>query len=248
MSSIGTLTLTLALASQAGCGIAERAGKGATAGALGALAGRVPDREELKQLAKGIKQRAAGGVVDELSQPERLEDIQRIAAALAAGTVAGASRAASGAPPEAVSGAREQGSHVTRAVTPVEAVAQQAARAFSQQITLELGRTGDGPLATSLGATTGQVTASMARGARGELAPLFPECRGEDASKCLDRAVERLSRASSAGVAAGIRESLGVWPLVLAAFVGALSTLALIWAWAIYRARRPAPTSREQDP
>jgi hypothetical protein len=239
---VTSIALTLALASQAGCGIAERAGKGAAEGALGNLAGRVPEREELKQLAKGIKQRAAGGVVSELSQPERLEDIQRIAAALAAGTVSGASRAASGAP-EAVSGTRERGSRETRAVTPVEAIAQQAARAFSQQITLELGRTGDGPLATSLGATTEQVTASMVRGAREELAPLFPECRGADASKCLDSAVERLSRASSAGVAAGVRESLGVWPLVLAFAVGVFFALALTWAWGLHRAHRPAPTS-----
>ncbi len=83
------------------------------------------------------------------------------------------------------------------------------------------------------------MTESIARGARGELAPLFPECRGEDAARCLDRAVERLSRATSAGVAEGIRGSLGGWPLVFAFGAGALVAIAIGWAWGVYRTRHP---------
>jgi hypothetical protein len=212
-----SIALAIAVATQPGCGIAERAGRGATEGALQTLAGKVPDRDRIKHLTEGIKRRVVTGALDELGQPEQLEDLQRIAAAMASGTVSGALRASG--------------------TLPVEAVTEQAARAFSRQMLAELGPTGDGPLATSVSATMEQVSASMARGVRGELAPLFPECSGADASGCLDRAVERVSRASSAGVAAGIRESLGGWPLALAFGAGALAALALAWAWEVYRGR-----------
>jgi hypothetical protein len=230
-----SIALAIALASQAGCGIAERAGRGAAEGAIGKLARKLGDGDELGRL----KGRAAGGIMGALSQPEPLDDIQRIAAAVAAGTVSGASRAAAGTALRAGG----HGGQGAGSATPVEAVAEQAARAFSRQVVADLGRAGDGPLATSLSAMTEQMSASMARGARSDLAPLFPECRGADASTCLDRAVERMSRASSAGVAAGIRASLGAWPLVLAFGGGAFSALAMAWAWAVYRARGQAKTS-----
>ena len=214
--------LVLALAAQPGCGVAQRTARSAAEGTMGALAGKAAAHGGFKQLAEGLKRGAARSVVDELGQPERLEDLQRIAAAMAAGTVAGASRAVGGG-------------------APVEAMAEQAARAFSRQLTAELGPAGEGPLAMSLSATTGQVAASMAEGARGELAPLFPECRGAEASRCLDSAVERLSRAAAAGVAGGIGASLGMWPLVLVFGGGGLCALALAWAWGIYRARGVAP-------
>ena len=229
-----SIALAIAIALQPGCGFAHRAGKGAAEGAMGALAGKVGEGEGLARLTEGIKRGVARGAVDELSQPRHLDDLQRIAAAVAAGTVSGASRAAAGAP-AALDRAGERGG----GATPVEAIAAQGARAFSGQIIEELGRAGDGPLAASLSATTGRATGAMARGARAELAALFPECRGADASGCVDRAVERLSRASSAGVAAGLRASLGAWPLVFAFGGGAIFALALAWAWGIYRARRP---------
>jgi hypothetical protein len=213
------VSLAVALASQPGCGVAERVARGVAAGATAPLAGKLADREGLKQLAEGVKRRAAGSLVDELGQPRRLEDLQRIAAAMAAGTLAGASGAGPGA-------------------TPIAAIAEQASRAVSRQVIAALGPAGDGPLAESLSATSAQVTESMARGARDELAPLFPECRGAAASSCLERAVERVSRASSAGVAAGIRDALGVWPFVLAFGGGALGALVVVWAWGIHRARR----------
>jgi hypothetical protein len=237
-----SLALAMALASQPGCGFAERTGRGAAEGAIGALAGKIPDREDLMHLTEGIKRRVARSALDELSKPQQLDDLQRIAAAVAAGTVSGASREASGAR-EAVDRTGERGQVGTKGATPVEAISAQAARAFSQQIVAELGPLGDGPLTTSLSAATEQVTGSMARGALGELAALFPECRGADASRCRDAAVERMSRASSAGVAAGVRDALGVWPLVSAFGGGALVALALAWAWAMYRARRPTPAS-----
>ncbi|TKD12055.1 hypothetical protein [Polyangium fumosum] len=220
---------------QAGCGVAQRAGRGAAEGAMGKLAGKIGDPERIKELAEGVKRRAIGSVTEELGQPQRLGDIERIAAALGAGAVFGASSAASGMPHD-VEPMSEGGFREGRRATPVELIAGQAARAFSQGISADLGRTGQGPLATSLSATTEQMAASMARGVRGELGAFFPACEGEDAAKCLDLSVERVSRASAAGVAAGIRESLGVWPLVLAYGVGVFSTLVLAWAWATYRA------------
>jgi hypothetical protein len=136
--------------------------------------------------------------------------------------------------------AGERGGQEVPGATLVEAITEQAARAFSRQLVADLGPTGAGPLTTSLSAMTERTTASIARGARGEL---FPECRSADASKCLDRAVERVSRASSAGLVAGIRDSLGVWPLVLAFGAGAFVMLVLVWARGIYWARpmRRAP-------
>jgi hypothetical protein len=211
------IALAITLAAQPGCGIAQRAARSATEGAIGTLAEKAGDREAIKRLSEGITRRTAGGVLDEVSQPQRLDDLQRIAAALAAGSVSGATRAA-----------------------PVEAMSERAASAFSRQIIAGLGHGGEGPVATSLAATTEQMTESIARGARGELAPLFPECRGADASRCLDHAVERVSRAGAGGLAAGIRDALGGWPLVFAFGAGALAALALAWAGAVYQASRPA--------
>jgi hypothetical protein len=231
------------VATQPGCGgLARNAAKSATEGVVGKLAGKVGDREGIKQLTEGVSRRTVGGVVNLLGEPEQLADMQRIAAALAAGTVSGASGAALGAHGR-VDRAGERGSREVHRATPVEAVAQQAVGAFSGAMIDELGRTGDGPLADSLSATTAQVAGAMARGARGELAPLFPECQGADAAGCLDRAVERVSRATSAGVVAGIREALGVWLLALAFGGGAFLALALVWARGVYRTRGPAPAS-----
>jgi hypothetical protein len=183
----GPIALATALASQLGCGVAQRTARSAAEGAISGVAEKIPGREGLKQLSEGVTRRTAGGLVDELSRPEHLDAIHRIAAATATGTVSGASKAASSVPE--------------------------------------------------------QMTESMLRGARGELAPLFPECRGADAPVCLERTVERMSRASSAGVAAGIRESLGVWPLAFAFGAGALFALVIAGAWRFYRARRSLPAS-----
>ncbi len=232
MGCVGRARVTaiaLALACQAGCGIAERAGRGASQGAIAQLAEKARDREGMKDLAEGISRRAARGMVSELSRAESTGDIERIAAALAAGTVSGASRAL-GAPAQTGHGAA-LGAGIGRRETPVEALAAQAARAFSRQMAAELGQTGGGPLGASLSATAGEVSGAMARGAGSELGALFPECRGERGSGCLELAVERLSRASAAGIAAGARASLGPWPYVLAFAAGAL--LALLVAWAI---------------
>lgn len=229
-----SIALALFLVAQPGCGVAQRAGKGAAEGALGAVARKMGDHEGIKQMTEGVKRRVVGGAVDELSLPEQLKRLQQIAAAMAEGTVSGVSRASMMA---ALERAGERGRQEVPGATLVEAITEQAARAFSRQLVTELGPTGAGPLTTSLSAMTEQTTASIARGARGELAPLFPECRSADASQCLDRAIERVSRVSSAGLAAGLRDSLGVWPLVPAFVAGALVTLALAWARGIHRAR-----------
>jgi hypothetical protein len=236
------IALAVALAFQPGCGVAQRAAKGAAEAAIGTLSRKVGDREHLEELKEGIQRRATSVLVDELSQPEQLQGLQRIAESMATGTIRGTSRAMSG-PLTAGAGLGERGRSGATPATPVEAVAEQAARAFSRQLLAEIGPSGQGPLSTSLAAMTERLTESMARGARGDLAPLFPECSGVDASQCLDRAVERMSRASSAGIAAGVRESLGAWPLVLAFGGGVLSTVVLAWGWGVYRARRPTAAS-----
>ena len=189
-----------ALALVSGCGVAQRAGKGAAEGAVSTLARKVPEREEMLRLSERVTQRALQTALDEVSRPQRLDELQRIAAATAASTVLGASRAAAGVPAELdrEDGAWGRGS-------PVEIIAEQAARAFSRQLIADLGPRGDGPLATSLSATT-----------------------------------ERAGRASLAAIAADVRGSLGVWPLVLAFGGGAFSAIVLAWAWAVYR-RRAAP-------
>ena len=183
-----SIALAITLVVQPGCGVAQRAGKGAAEGAIGAVARKVGDRESIKQLTEGVKRRVVGGAVDELSQPEQLDRLQRIAAAMAAGTVSGVSRAGTMA---ALERAGERGGQEVPGATLVEAITEQAARALSRQLIAELGPTGGGPLTTSLSAMTEQTTASIARGVRGELAPFFPECRSADASKCLDREIGR---------------------------------------------------------
>jgi hypothetical protein len=235
--------VAVVLASQPGCGLARSAAKSATEGVVGKLAGKVGDREQIKQLTEGVSRRSVGAAVSAIGQPEQLADVRRIAAELAAGTVSGASRALGLGLPGASEGMGELGTRARPGATPVEGFARQAAGGFARQMAAELGRAGDGALAESLAATTEQVAGAMARGARGELAPLFPECRGADSGRCLDQAIERVSRATAAGVVTGIREALGVWLLALAFGGGALLALALVWARGVYRGRGPAVAS-----
>lgn len=183
--------LVLLLLLQAGCAaVAKEAGRGAAEGAVGKLAAKVDNPQRIEELTEGIKRQVIGGTMDELSQPQRLGELRRIAGAVTAGAV-GASA---------------------------------------------------GQLATA----AEQASASMARGAREELGGLFPACRGTDAASCLDQTVERVSRAGTAGIAAGVRESLGIWPLVLAFAGGALFALAA--GWAIYVARRVGSAVRPAIP
>src|SRR6185437_5937796 len=70
--------LALALASLTGCGIAERAGRGASQGFVTNLAQKVQDREAIAGLAEDVQRRGARGIADTLSQPQQIEDLQRI--------------------------------------------------------------------------------------------------------------------------------------------------------------------------
>ena len=220
MGRLTSIALAIAPVSQAGCGIAERAGRGATQGAIGTLAKKVPDREGMKQLAEDIKRRAARGFVNELSQPEPDRRPRR--------------RHPARRRPSAARHRRRRGRSPGRGA--VEAIGLGRA-AFSRQMVDALGPAGEGPLGRSLSATAGKMSGAMTRGVGGELGPLFPECRGADASKCVELAVERLSRASAAGLAAGVRAWLGPWPLVLAFAAGALFALLVAWASTLRRAR-----------
>jgi uncharacterized membrane protein HdeD (DUF308 family) len=149
----------VAFAAPAGCGaVAQQAGRGAAEGAMGKLAAKIEQPDRFVDAAEAVKRRVIGGTLRELSEPERLHDVRRMATALGAGVIAGAAK-----------GARVE-----------------------------------------------------------ELAPLFPECGGVDASTCLDRAVARVSGAAAAGVTREIRASLGVWPLVIAFGLGALTALSAV--------------------
>lgn len=83
--------------------------------------------------------------------------------------------------------------------------------------------------ADAVAATTELISASAVRGARQEIGGLFPECRGSDRDRCVERRLGDLSRAVSSGVAEGMRELFAI-PLLLLGFVCGIATaLALSW-------------------
>jgi hypothetical protein len=244
--------LVLVLATQVGCGAAGRGlGRGAVHGALETV--REEEEAGERPLAQKIPGSAMLGALEQLSQPTQLEQLARVVATASAAALRGATQA-DPAPPEPA-GLRPASSEVVTAEapeTPAEALARQAARAFATELARQLGADGHGPLGQSLSDTAGRVSASAVRGAQAEVVPLLPvgevdgarglrgaaACTGPDQAACVERSLHEIGRATSAGVVAGVRESIGAWIFALTFVAGALAAIAVAWAYSLHRAHR----------
>jgi hypothetical protein len=108
--------------------------------------------------------------------------------------------------------------------TAVSPLAEALVASFSKELIAQLGPDGEGPLARSLAAVSEKLAASVVRGVRAEIAP---ECEGDDSSRCLDRRIQALGKATSAGLSAGASPTFGPYPIVIGFIAGLLSAGAI---------------------
>jgi hypothetical protein len=207
-----------------GCG-AHMTAKNAAQGIQTAQAGATAPEEQIARVATG---RAVEGAMDALDTPEQRARIQKFVDAAVADAVASALRVAFTPAPSA---GNERGAAAMLAGQ----IGQAATEDALGRVAFQLG--GDGALRQNIVATGASATDAAVSAA---LDGLFPECRGSDAAAaaCRRDHVQAFTRATAAGVTAGVRDSLA-WPmLLLAAAVGlALGALAH-WALTLRR-RRP---------
>ena len=193
----------------------------ATRGAVTVIQEQAPEGEVGRPLARNT----AIGLLDALSQPEQLRQLRLVAAAASAGALEGAASPTDELledPRACVEAARTRGlGKGARPVlcaaasagneTPIEELAEQAAvvfvDTFTRKLIAQLGRNGQGPLADSVAATGERISGSAARGVRAELGNLFPECKGPERPRCIERRLEALGRAATSGVAKGLTGS-----------------------------------------
>jgi hypothetical protein len=119
---------------------------------------------------------------------------------------------------------------------------------LSDQLVLELGPNGRGPLATSIGAAVAEASRSAVRGARGELEDMFAGCEGGDRDACVDAKVRSLGRAAAAGFVEGVVGSMA-WAVVAVAFLVGVATSLVVGATLRgWQRSRPRPRPREVHP
>lgn len=225
------------------CGIAAgcvaRTGKRATAGAVEELqqARESLDPTLAGPFAQQVARGAVEGGLEQLSRPENLALLGEILGDATGRAMLGASRA-----PQSLALGGTGGAGVIRtAGSPTALLAQEAGRGFSiaaaAEIHRQLGPRGDGPLSQAIASTGSEISAAVLQAAGRELALLLPEC-GEDRAACAERRLGELGRATAVGFMAGVRESLGPLPLILAFALGFFVALAILWAWSLLRSVR----------
>jgi len=214
-----------------GCsGIARQIGESGAEGVLTAT------QEQAKEKGPEPAEPLTKGLIEGLSGPQQLRQIGDVSEAAVAGGLRAATESSPGV-----------GGRVETA--PIELVSAQAARAFaaafSQELVLQLGTQGEGPLAQSLAATGREMSASAMAGASDELGALFPECVGSERARCIERRLADLSRAASTGVAEGFWDGVGLRPLVIGLVMGfALAVLVGLGLSAV-RTHGPQPPRPE---
>ena len=185
-------------------------------------------RERVQQLVNMVAERAMEGSVAALDAPAQRERIQRIVDAAVDQAVASAFRSTT----EALEGGGASGQG---GVSPVASVMGQAARTAVDDavraLVANLGAQGEGPLATSLAATSKNVSAAVVGTAREQLDELFPGCRGPDAVACVNRQIAGMSRSAAIGFSAGLRQTIGWALLIFAGLIGLLMGLLSHWLW-----------------
>ncbi|MGI5864181.1 MAG: hypothetical protein ACOX6T_19295 [Myxococcales bacterium] len=95
--------------------------------------------------------------------------------------------------------------------------------AFTRELVAQLGPNGDGPLGKSMAATSEKLAASTMRGLRAEIAP---ECQSDD-TRCFERRLQALGRATATGVAEGLSDSFGWLPVLIGFIAGVVAAVAV---------------------
>lgn len=210
--------LLAAIGASFGCGTSQRAGRGATAGALDEMRRQIAEaRARNEAPMEQIARSAVRGSLGELGDPARQAEIAQVTRFATDGALASLGldeprRGWGGGPaPDALGLA---GDRFSMGFT----------LGLSRQLQAELGPAGDGPLGRSFSGLARQVSGAMASGVVAEL----PLETGAAPSSHLDSRVYDISRSAAAGFADGIAGALR-WPLLAASFAaGLLSALVLL--------------------
>jgi hypothetical protein len=188
-----------------------------------------------KQLARVATEQVVTDAIAALYAPEERERLQQAVNELVSREVASALRAATEVPP----GERARGG---QGVSPVALAIGEAARsgieAAVQQIILDIGGKGHGPLTPSIKGTAREVSTAVAGGARKTLIDLFPGCRGPDAVACINRRITATGQSAKEGFSRGIIDSIGWQWLVAAVLIGLAVGIVGPSLWSLRTRRR----------
>lgn len=201
----------------------------ATEGAFAAL--DAPEqRERIQHLVDIVAERAVEGSVAALDAPAQRARIQQVVDVAVTEAVTRALRVATGdSSGEGAGVAGERG--VSPVALLVGQVAQRAVDDAVGSLVADLGRHGEGPLATSLAGTGKNVSAAVVGSALDQLHDLFPGCRGPDAVACVNRQIASMSQSAAIGFSAGLRQTIGWALLIFAGLIGLLMGLLTHWLW-----------------
>ncbi|MBD3239950.1 MAG: hypothetical protein GF331_05145 [Chitinivibrionales bacterium] len=225
---ITALLLTLSLLN---CGAAlQLTGEETAEGAVEGIEEEL-DVSQQELLTQRLAARAARGALEALSDSLQLRRIAQILAATGAGTLEGA--AGMGLDGYAVDG--------TAPIEQVSALAAEAfARALAQEIVVQLGPRGDGPLTRSIAAAVNEVVAAAAIGVPYE-ALFFPECRGETRQRCIEQRLSALSRAATTGATRGAIQAIDLRLLILGILIGLAAALLGVLVWHLLHTGHATP-------
>ncbi len=222
-----------AVASLLVLGCAHRAGEQASKGALAQLEAKAAnvDPNVPAPLAERYTRGAVRAALDDLSKPEFRDQLSSLIRSSTADVIWGAIEG----PRWGIGGTGAGGVYVS----PVGELSQEAATAFAESLSAELehriGPDGKGPLGRAIAEVSRQAAMAAVDGARSELSDVFPECVGADRKACIRAQLAQVGYAISSGATEGVRDSLGVVPMLLTFIAGLLTSAVFIWAWSVYR-------------
>ena len=179
-----------------------------------------------RQVSRVFAQRATEGALAALDAPEQRARLQQVIDVAVSQAVASAFRAAGDATRGGVAGAAGQ-----EVAFVMGKVARTAVDDALRGLVADLGRRGEGPLATSMAATGKNVSGAVVAGALDQLNQLFPGCRGADAVACVNRQIASMSQSAAIGFAAGLRQTIGWALLIFAGLIGLLMGVLSHWIW-----------------
>ena len=228
------LLLLVGLLVAGGGACAKRMGARASQGAMEEIQRRAaagPTGDMSARPASVAAQAAVTGALQVLSSPEQAARFREMV-----------DMAVSEAVEEALGTATRGGDVVEGSL--IETAAAQAADAVRRRFTE--GLAGDlepsqGPLGVAAARLAEEVSASAVRGVLVSLAPTCPP--GEDPG-CLARQLGLLAHESGESFVRGIRDGLGVWPVVVPFLFGVVVSLLGFFGWyLVHRRQHPPPST-----